>query len=654
MKHIAVNFSSGIVDDDFAYRSDVEKAVNGASVIDNFLPTIAGGLKRRPGTRRIGRILGNKVKMFEFSDINADHGVMIFTAGQIYVLASDGIVKKGEAILTIKTPYTDDDIDKLSIAQSNKYVYVACEGKPVYRIDINNNEAQFEIVRFASALKKPWLQKVESYNTEPDLATRRYEYVITGVDSQGKESTTSDPLGITNQLLNTGSKNTLIWEALEGAESYNVYRKTGGVYALLGNTRGTTFVDLNYAADSSKQPSFAEKGLFETKGNYPSFVTFVQNRLVLAATKNEPNTFWMSRVGKHTDFSKTPILAADERIKLTLQSNKVYKVTGVAATNKIVVFTKGGEWVLGGEPFTPSSVSAQIQSNIGSNGQFQTIGSSMLFADYSGKKVYEAGYNWQAGGFISGNLSIFCNSISKGKKIKRIERINSPVPYVFVLYDDGSVAGFLYIQEQALTSWFTMSMQQHVMDVCRFSRNGNDLLVLAVKSKDGQLFIQELDFETGTYIDDHILIKGNDVKSVSGFDEGQYRFAIHSKDNVFRGTQEGDTVTFDSAVEGGHIGKEYKSTLKMHRINIPQPEIRALNKINVRSINVAYKGDGNLSYIWAGKAYNHVLATNKEFNGGARLSVYGDWDYSDKLQLSCSDGAINIAAIIIDYTDGDV
>ena len=125
---------------------------------------------------------------------------------------------------------------------------------------------------------------------------------------------------------------------------------------LNSNTR--SFDDFNYTADTSKPPKSNEANLLIGDGNYPSQVSYVQNRRVFASTKNDPYTLWFSRANNDYDFSFTNLNGSAARIKIRVLSNNISEVRHIISTSKVMLMTADSEWVITGEPFTPTSISA--------------------------------------------------------------------------------------------------------------------------------------------------------------------------------------------------------------------------------------------------------------------------------------------------------
>ena len=81
----------------------------------------------------------------------------------------------------------------------------------------------------------------------------------------------------------------------------------------------------------------------------------------------------------------------------------------VPLTN-LLMLTGSAEWrvtSVNSDAITPTSISVKPQSYVGANNaQPVIVNNSLVYAAARGGHVRELGYNWQANGFITGDLSL--------------------------------------------------------------------------------------------------------------------------------------------------------------------------------------------------------------------------------------------------------
>lgn len=175
-----------------------------------------------------------------------------------------------QRIFTLATPYAAVDLPYLKYAQSADTMTLTC-----VNTDTGAEYPSYELERFgavnwtitpdtfAAAIGPPGnVQVTAQSSTTPSTF---YSYVVTAVDATtGEESVASAPGTVENNDIgiNAGS-NTITWNAVPSAGSYNVYGATpaysagvpiGSLYGYLGSSLGASFVDSNITADFTQVP----------------------------------------------------------------------------------------------------------------------------------------------------------------------------------------------------------------------------------------------------------------------------------------------------------------------------------------------------------------------------------------------------------------
>ena len=92
--------------------------------------------------------------------------------------------------------------------------------------------------------------------------------------------------------------------------------------------------------------SFTENSTptLSSSNNYPSVVSFFEQRLVFGNTNNNPQTLWFSKNGDYDNFHTGT--NADDALIYTIASNQVNAIRFLSATRVLTVGTSGGEYVV--------------------------------------------------------------------------------------------------------------------------------------------------------------------------------------------------------------------------------------------------------------------------------------------------------------------
>lgn len=171
-------------------------------------------------------------------------------------------------IYTVAAPYAAVDLPYLKYTQSADVMTLCCVNTgtsteyPPYSLERLAN-TNWVFVQDTFAAKIPFPTGLIATAQSSDIVSTWYSYVVTAVSAEtGEESVASDPCYIeNNDIAVSAGSNTLTWNEVLGAASYNVYSATpsysagvpaSSLYGFIGTSRGPSFTDTNITADFSK------------------------------------------------------------------------------------------------------------------------------------------------------------------------------------------------------------------------------------------------------------------------------------------------------------------------------------------------------------------------------------------------------------------
>jgi hypothetical protein len=245
---LITNFASGELSPLLSGRVDLQQYYAGASLLKNWDVIPTGGIRRRCGTKRIGKLTA-ECRLIPFI-LNKDISfVFECVPGKMYVwkngsrmLASDGTQ------VCITSPWQSlDEIREIQYAQNyNRMIFVQESCAP-FEIVYNEGTGAFT---YGSM----------SFDFIPDVKLDDdYGYIVT----------------VTGSTMNAGT--------FDG--QYCVFH---------GRLYKWSAADVKWSVDTSADDPETDDELFTTDNKYPSCVTFFQNRLWFASTKNNRQKVWAS------------------------------------------------------------------------------------------------------------------------------------------------------------------------------------------------------------------------------------------------------------------------------------------------------------------------------------------------------------------------
>lgn len=385
----------------------------------------------------------------------------------------------------IPTNYLEADLFDLHYVQSADVMTITHNNYPPRELRRNGaTDWTLTLINFGSPLGSPAPPFVVKFGTGTGY---NYSYVVTAIAADlVSESTGSGARTIANSNLYTsGTYHVISWVAVAGAAMYNVYREQGGLWAYIGQTTLTSIVDDNISPDASMCPPTYD-AVFVGAGNYPAAVSYYEQRRCFAGTNNAPQSMWMTRSGTESTMSYSLPIRDDDRISVRVAAREANAIRHIVPLSQLLLLTSAAEWrvtSINSDAITPSSISVKPQSYIGaSNTQPCIVNTNLIYIAARGGHVRECGYNWQANGFITGDLSLRSAHLFDHFDVVDMAYSKAPQPILWFVSSSGKLLGLTYVPEQQIGAWHQHDTLNGVFESCCCVAEGaEDFLYVVVK-----------------------------------------------------------------------------------------------------------------------------------------------------------------------------
>lgn len=325
------SFANGEVSPNFFANSDI----HGLSRMENMDVIPGGGLKRRPGLKKIAK-LSSGARLVPFSASENEHYILAIMNGLVRVFSGDSFVQD------IFAPWSYDDTALLQYAQRfGTMIFVHPDYKPkvLYR---DNGIFKFTDFGFNSS----------DGGSNTDMPFMRFE------DSEGISISITTSDNVTH--LNTDHD---FWTSDNVGGHISLVNKTWLITSYIG-PRDVIAICNGLFTIPNEPVSDWQEAVFSPRRGWPISITFHQDRLVFGGAKSWPGGVWMSRVGDHKNFN-TGTGLDDEAIYLTLLSSRRQHICTLVSTDNLQILTSEGEWAVSNKPLTPESVNIKMHTTIG-------------------------------------------------------------------------------------------------------------------------------------------------------------------------------------------------------------------------------------------------------------------------------------------------
>ena len=389
-------------------------------------------------------------------------------------------------IYTIATPYDQLDVNasELQYVQSADVVTLV---HPTYAprelARTGHTNWTLSTITFAPAIAAP----ATSAASGGAAGTASLSYQITAVATETYEESLPSATATIGSIIDPPTASAPIsvtWAAVTGAQEYNVYKGQNGIFGFIGVASGTSFSDTGYTADTLNTPP-QSRNPFNAVDNYPSTVTYFQQRRVFANTNTDTEKVWATRTGMFKNLCVSSPLQPDDAVTFRIPGRQVNAVRHLFEIGKLVVLTSGGEYTVEGDAsgaLTPVAINPRQQGYNGSASLAPILlGNNAIFLQSRGMIVRDLRYDITSNGYVGRDLTVFSSHLFEGYQIVDWAYQQVVDSIVWVVRNDGVLLGLTYLREHEIWGWHRHDTDGFVENVCVIPEGDEDAVYLIVR-----------------------------------------------------------------------------------------------------------------------------------------------------------------------------
>jgi hypothetical protein len=262
-------------------------------------------------------------------------------------------------------------------------------------------------------------------------------------------------------------------------------------------------------------------------------------------------------------------------------------------------------------------VSVRAQSYVGASvNQPVIVNNSLVYCAARGGHVREMGYQWQANGFVTGDLSLRASHLFDNLTIVDQCYAKAPRPIVWFVSSNGKLLGLTYIPEEQIGAWHQHATDGSFESITAVSEGNEDRLYAVIRrtingntvryvERMASRIINEADSSTWFFVDAGLTYNGVAADTISGLDHLEGEIVSILADGAVHPhrTVTGGEITLDRAASVVQVGLRYDYDLQTLPLILQvdgfgQGRSKNINKVWVR----VYKSSG----VFAGQDIDHL------------------------------------------------
>lgn len=457
---VKTNFTSGQVSPQLYGRGDLKVYANGARRLENILIFPTGGISRRHGLRHIAEINPSaRLVSFEFN--SEQTYLLCFEPGKLKIF------KDGSLIKEITAPWNASQLKTINWTQSADTLLVVHPDVPPKQISRYDNEN--------------WrLEDWSYYQKDGSTYCPYYNFYqkkikLTPGGTSGDVSLTSD---------------TAVFDA--GYVNLRIRINDGEGTILSVTDSKNARLKITKTLKNTEASDTWEEQAFSAKRGYPISVTFHQDRMVIGGSRSLPNRLWLSKSSDLFNFDIGTGLD-DEAIDFAILSDQVNAITNVVSTRHLLVFTTGAEWMVSGEPLTPSSIQLNRQTSVGTYRAYslppQNVDGATLFVSQTGRQLREFLYADVEQAYQARDLTLLANDIIRAP---RDIAYHQDASVLYIVQDDGNIACLTTYRTEEVNAWSSLTTSGDFLSVAVI---GDDIYFAVLRGNKAFLELMDKNYQ---------------------------------------------------------------------------------------------------------------------------------------------------------------
>jgi hypothetical protein len=477
-----------------AARSDIALYKNGAEKLTNLRPMAQGGVQTRPGMRRLATIGFSPTRLVDFAFNETQLYVLAFSNGRMDPYLPDGTA--GTAVTG--APWTAAMLPRLGFVIDGDTIIVLHVDMPPQRL-LRTGATTFSLTALTFETSSTNVLRVPFNKFALPAVT------LTPGATTGATTLTASAAHFTTDDVGTRYRVAGKQVSITGFTSATVVNAT--VIETLASTTAT--------ADWDEQAWSVRRG-------WPGAGAFIDNRLVLAGSRDLPAGFWWSKIGAFFNFDLGTALDNEAVWDTVRRRRGNHQIRHVIAAERLLIFTDAGLWIVprsDQQPLTPKTLAFRQVSNVGASWTLPVeLDSAVLYLDTTGRVVREARYDDSVLSYTVDEVSLAAEHLVQSPVQSAILPGNADRPerYAVFLNADGTLAAFHSIRVQKILAWVPWITTGTIESVCA---TGQELFLVVLRTINGTP-VRSLEklVETAAPLDCAVrATSGSPTRSFSGF-----------------------------------------------------------------------------------------------------------------------------------------
>ncbi|MBR5130402.1 MAG: hypothetical protein IKV03_04175 [Alphaproteobacteria bacterium] len=434
------NFTAGELSHNLLGRVDLRAYANGAMELKNVFIEPTGGIKRRPGLRYINTLNGTgKLICLEYS--TTESYLVILQHKSLLIYHHDTL------IISIETPYTNEHLNNIRWCQyENKLLLTHPDIQP----------------KKLEKTSDGWALNNFTFMTENGCILEPY-HKFCNEDITIKSSAVSGKVTLTTSANFFEERH--IGKQIKIAEGYAQITSISSSTEAQADIKKKLVTEADDKSALEPTRSFYEPAFNDTYG-WPICTAFYQSRLVFGGSRKLPNTLWFSQSADITNFELGDGYDS-HAIEFTIMSDGLNAICALYSGRHLQIFTTSSEWMVSGNPLTPSNIQLNRQTQVGSRSDRYIpplgVDGATIFAAANGYEIREFLFSDIEQAYQATDLSLLASHLIDKPIDSTYDKHNRQT---YIVMQNGHIGVLCSFRSEDIQSWTELITNGTFLSIC--------------------------------------------------------------------------------------------------------------------------------------------------------------------------------------------
>ena len=549
LSHIQTGFEYGEISPRLLSRIDLPAYNKATKTMLNAYPFVHGGATKRRGTLLVKEVYNSaqKARLIPFEYSLSSKFMLVLNGGYVEFIKDGSVVLSGGTPYRLAIPYTEAELPFVRYAQSGTSMYLTHPNYPPKLLQrVTDTNWTLTDIPFV-------------YRAVSDV-TFSNAFVSFKIINSSTKFAVNDKF----QIVTTGGAITSFGTVVG---TTNVGNGTiAGVVSMPGSTTSETWTITCVSSTTTRQEwsvvgsvSGAAVSYWKA-GNYPSCVSFFEQRLFFAASPQFPQHIWGSGAGDYTNLTVGNV--DSDGLIVQIAGNDFNAIQHIVSARQLLPLTSSTEFSIAGPNNNAiSGISSNIIKDHTSHGSNQVrpvkIGREVIYIQRDGRRVRAISYSVTEDANKAPDITVMAEHITKEGSITDLTFAQNPDYVAWAVRADGYLLSLTLDRDYEVMAWARHNTDGFFESVgsVKGTSASDDVYFIVKRTINGvtKRFVETFDYEDEdtAYMDCAAYYAGASTSTITGLNylEGK-TVAVIADGNVHP----------DCVVTGGVITLQYPVT----------------------------------------------------------------------------------------------